>query len=82
MSIKRSMFSLSILGVVIADSTIRASLHLPKGCWASLRRTFRCLFANNAFEWIEQLLAVQDVAITRPRSRGESPRIFIGRSYA
>jgi hypothetical protein len=37
----------------------------------SLRCTFRCLFANNAFEWIEQLLAVQDVVITRPRSRGE-----------
>jgi hypothetical protein len=49
------------------------SLHLPKRYWASLRCTSRCLFAKNAFEWIEQLLAVQDVVRTQPRphSRGE-----------
>jgi len=49
------------------------SLHLPKRYWASLRCTSRCLFAKNAFEWIEQLLAVQDVVRTHPRphSRGE-----------
>ena len=49
------------------------SLHLPKRYWASLRCTSRCLFAKNAFEWIEQLLTVQDVVRTHPRphSRGE-----------
>ena len=49
------------------------SLHSPKRYWASLRCTSRCLFAKNAFEWIEQLLAVQDVVRTHPRphSRGE-----------
>ena len=49
------------------------SLHLPKRYWASPRCTSRCLFAKNAFEWIEQLLTVQDVVRTHPRphSRGE-----------
>jgi hypothetical protein len=46
----------------------------------SLRCTFRCLFANNAFERIEQLLAVQDVVITRPHSRGEIATGFLTRS--
>jgi hypothetical protein len=52
---------------VIADSAIRALATLT----GSLRCTFRCLFANNAFECIEQLLTVQDVLITRPHSRSE-----------